>query len=381
MENKAFQANVVFIGNQEFIANGIVELNAEGVITHIGETASSSKTRVEKLEGFISPGFINTHCHLELSHLKSQVSEGTKLHGFVQELQQVREADEMAIQKAIEAANLEMEKNGIVAVGDISNGSHSFSTKINSTIFYHSFIELFGFDKQKANEIYKRGLDLKQKAVDQNLKASLVPHSPYSVSDKLMQYIESTKPNNPISIHNQETASENSMFQEASGNMIEMLKQFGLDLSEFKANGKTSIFNYLPLLNPDTNTLLVHNTYTQKEDIIWAEGIHHNLFWCFCPNANQYIERRLPNIPQFIKEGVKCTLGTDSLASNWQLSIWSEIECIQNQFPEIEIAILIEMACLNGAQFLGIDKQFGTLEVGKKPGLNWIKDGSVNVLN
>jgi cytosine/adenosine deaminase-related metal-dependent hydrolase len=378
---KAFQADKVFIGNQEVINNGVVELNQDGTISHIGENYSSGDIPTQILNGFLCPGFINTHCHLELSHLKNKVSERTQLHGFVKELQQVRVADENAIQSAIIDANIEMQNNGIVAVGDISNGESSFDTKINSNIHYHSFIELFGFNKSMAQEIYNRGLELKQTAQAKKMNASIVPHSPYSVSNDLMDLIGNTSTNSPISIHNQETEGENLMFRDREGSIIDMLNQFGLDLSEFKANKKSSIFNYLPYLNKRTNTLLVHNTFTTKEDITWAESIHPNLFWCFCPNANKYIENRLPNINQFIEAKVKCTIGTDSLASNWQLSIWAEIKTILKEYSNIKIETLIEMACYNGAQFLGIEKKMGTLEVGQKPGLNWIKNENVTVLS
>lgn len=380
MKKKAFQADVVFIGNRQFIPNGVVEVNEQGVISHVGENSSSIGIVPQKLDGFLCPGFINTHCHIELSHLKNKVSEGTQLHGFVQELQQIRHAGEDEIKEAITKADIEMQSNGIVAVGDISNGDSSFNTKSKSNLFYHSFIELFGFDKNKANEIFTRGTKLKQQAIDGNLSASLVPHSPYSVSNELMQQIGNYNKNAPISIHNQETEGENQMFNDRKGPMIDMLSNFGLDLSEFNPSGKSSIFNYLPQLNQKTNTLLVHNTFTTKEDIRWAESIHQNLFWCFCPNANEYIEKRLPNIPQFIEAGVKCTLGTDSLASNWQLSIWAEIETIKKKYPQIKTELLIEMACLNGAQFLGIDKDFGSLKLGKKPGINWVKNRVVKVV-
>lgn len=380
MSHKAFQADFIYLGNQEKISNGIIELNANGEITHLGEKTSSSDIKTKKLNGFLCPGFINTHCHLELSHLQHKVSKGTKLHGFVQDLQKVRKADEATISQAIASAELSMRNNGIVAVGDISNGEDSFQTKSLSPIFFHTFVELFGFDKLQADRIYTRGLELKHIAQNRNLNASVVPHSSYSVSNELMKLIGKTQKNAPITIHNQETEAENSLFQKGEGEIKEMLKRFGLDLSTFKPIGKSSIFNYLAFLNTEVNTLLVHNTFTKPEDIEWAEQNHAHLYWCFCPNANQYIEKRLPNIPQFIDAGVSCTLGTDSLASNWQLSIWAEIETIQMHYPQIKTELLIEMACQNGAKFLGIDNQFGKLEIGKKPGLNWVNQGAVNKL-
>ena len=88
-----------------------------------------------------------------------------------------------------------------------------------------------------------------------------------------------------------------------------------------------------------------------------------------CPNANIYIETRLPDIPAMITANAALTLGTDSLASNHSLSIMNEIKVIQKHFPEITLDQIISWATINGAKFLGIEKQFGSFEKGKKPGV------------
>ncbi len=88
----------------------------------------------------------------------------------------------------------------------------------------------------------------------------------------------------------------------------------------------------------------------------------------------------MPDIPQFIAAGVKCTLGTDSLASNDSLSIWEEILTIREHFPQISLTQLIEWACINGAEFLGIDQDYGSFETGKKIAANWIKGSELTSL-
>lgn len=76
---------------------------------------------VKYLKGMIVPGFVNTHCHLELSHMKGQVDTGTKLLPFLQSVVTFRDIDQDVILHAIKDGDEEMYKNGIVAVGDISN--------------------------------------------------------------------------------------------------------------------------------------------------------------------------------------------------------------------------------------------------------------------
>ena len=360
------------------IQNGMVVVNTEGRIEKVGIQLASEGVEVEYFPGALCAGFVNTHCHLELSHLKGKLRQKTGINGFIQELQQIRIAPEEEKLEAIQQADALMQEQGIVAVGDISNGNSTLTTKKNSAIYYHTFVELFGFATAKAQEIFDRGEVLKQELEAEELSTSIAPHSPYTVSEKLFKLIRNTRYNSPLSIHNQESEAENEMFLQGSGKMVEMMEQFGNDMSHFQKTAQTSLLSYLKYLPSGTPLLLVHNTFTSAEDIVKATEQHEELYWCFCPKANLYIENRLPNFSQFLDAGVKCTLGTDSLASNNSLSIWEEIQTIQKTFPDIETHELIKWATLNGAEFLGIDKNYGSIEVGKLAKINWIKEDTIS---
>jgi cytosine/adenosine deaminase-related metal-dependent hydrolase len=80
----------------------------------------------------------------------------------------------------------------------------------------------------------------------------------------------------------------------------------------------------------------------------------------------------VPKVNLFVDQGFNITLGTDSLASNTKLCILHEMKTIQQKFPAISTAKLMEWATINGAEFLGIDAEKGSLEPGKSPGLNLI---------
>lgn len=366
------QADWIYTLTGKPVKNGIVAVDANGRI----EGVFSSETilengKIEKFSGFICPGFVNTHCHLELSHMKGKVPEKTTLPNFIISLQSQRKTNKDKIYQAIEEADAEMWRNGIVAVGDICNSADTIAQKNKSKIFYHSFIELFGFNPMAAEEIFKRALVLSKKFGV--LSNSIVPHAPYSVSKELFEKIKLQAKGNKktLSMHNQETASENELYKSKSGAMTDMLRQFKLDLSAWdnsELNSLPSVIDYFPL---DNRLILVHNTFTTENDIDVATSKHKNLFWCLCPNANLYIEDKLPDVLLFRKKNLKITLGTDSLASNYQLSIWEEIKTLQKHFPQIELDELLTWACKNGAEALQLN-QFGTIEKDKTPGLNLI---------
>lgn len=371
MSKRYLKAKYIHIGNGTVLKDASLVVNQNGIIEEIGEKLSIPKEKVEHFEGILCPGFINTHCHLELSHLKGKVQEHTQLNGFIQELQSIRMADKNTIEAAFYAADKEMQNEGIVAVGDICNDPFTFKCKKESPIFYHSFIELFAYSPEKAQIVFNKGQHLLKQAVQMGISASIVPHAPYSVSQKLFKMIAEIDNNRPLSVHNQETAAENELFQKASGKMAEMLLQFGNKKENLQASGKNSLPTYLSNLLNDKPLLLVHNTFTSKEDIEFAEDLHANLYWCFCPNANLYIENKLPDVPQFIASKVRITLGTDSLASNYQLSILEEMKSIQKAYPSIPTSTLIQWGTKSGAEFLGL-KDFGELKVNTNPGIVFI---------
>jgi cytosine/adenosine deaminase-related metal-dependent hydrolase len=96
-----------------------------------------------------------------------------------------------------------------------------------------------------------------------------------------------------------------------------------------------------------------------------------------CPNANLYIENQLPPVPLFQQEKLNICIGTDSLASNYNLSVLQEMITLQKNFQEITLTELVEWGCLNGARALGLENFLGSLEAGKKPGVNLITGADI----
>jgi cytosine/adenosine deaminase-related metal-dependent hydrolase len=366
---KSFRADYVFPIISDPIKNGIVTVDDNGKILSVS-TQPYPGIEPEYVDGILCPGFVNTHCHVELSHLQGQTPQGTGLVEFIKSVQQLRESNEATIIQAAAAADKQMYDNGIVAVGDISNSAHSLQVKTNSKLYYHNFIELFGFLPERAEIVFQNGLELQKQF--KPMAASLVPHAPYSVSKELFKLLKnySDTHNNLLSMHNQECEDENKFYRYKNGKFLELYEAFGQDINYFKPQARNSLQSVVPLLSNKNNILMVHNTCTNLKDIYFVKRFDRHITWCFCPNANLYIEGRLPKVDLFLDEGFDITLGTDSLASNHKLCILSEMLTLQENFPVLTISKLLEWGTINGAKFLGIDEEFGSLEAGKTPGLN-----------
>ncbi|MBN1111422.1 MAG: amidohydrolase family protein [Bacteroidales bacterium] len=382
---RKISANYVFPISGKPIKNGIVCLNSDNVIVDIINPGDSFREvqNLERYSGIITPGFVNAHCHLELSHLKGVVSKDTGMAGFISEIGQFRDsysADD--IQKSIKWADNLMQSRGIVAVGDVVNSTDSISIKKTSQLFYHSFVELFGQNPQLASHIISEGIKIKQSFSDAGLVSSIVPHAPYSVSPELFQEINKVVSNDTISsIHIKESNQEEQLFKDKKGELFSFCKAMYNNV-ELNIGKTTDSLDYISqFLSTDINLLLVHAVFLTSEKLkqLFNTYNQNKIFVVLCPLSNKYIGNNIFNLDDLLTVTSNICIGTDSLASNTDLSILSEIIELSNVFPEVSLEQLLSFATINGARALNIDSLFGSIEKGKKPGLNLIQ--GVNLLN
>lgn len=372
-------ATYIFPGNQPPIKNGILTCSPDGTIIEISGNNEkiTEQPGLEFYSGILVPGFVNTHCHLELSHLKGKIEEKTGIGGFIGKINQLRNQETENVEKAIQVVDRKMWAAGTVAVGDISNSTLTLETKKRSKIFYHTFIESFGFHPTRAERAFDFAQFVQFQFKEKGLANCIVPHSPYSVSKPLFEKIKENAiiENSILTIHNQESKSESEFFAEGTGEIVNHLQNnLGIDVSHWEPTGKSSLISILQYLPKENQLLLVHNTFTEKEDLDELRKIRstENTFFVLCPNSNLYIENQLPPVSLFREENLNICLGTDSLASNYELSVLDEMITLQRYFPDIILEELFRWSCLNGAKALQADDNFGSFEVGKKPGVNLI---------
>ncbi len=360
------------------IKGGIVGIDASGQVVSVQDPAdptfTAPATASQKHSGVLIPGFINTHCHLELSHLVGKSQTGKTLLPFLIDVVTMREMPQEEIDAAIEKQDALMWENGIQAVGDICNKLDTAAVKRRSPIRYHSFVEMFDFlQPSRAAASYDGYLPVYegQAGAESGNAKTAVPHAPYTVSDPLYDLINALNAGQgTVSIHNQETEAEEELFRTGTGPFLPFFEGFGASLEGFAANGQGSIFHALRRMDPRNRTLFVHNTLTTAEGIRAANAWGQDgVFWATCPNANLYIENRLPRYAVFLAENAKVTVGTDSLTSNWQLSILEELRTISKLQSYLPFDTLLTWATLNGAEALGFAADLGSLEPGKTPGL------------
>jgi cytosine/adenosine deaminase-related metal-dependent hydrolase len=362
------------------VRDGVLVLDANGRVEALVSREGQDPNTLETHRGALVPGLVNAHCHLELSHLKGVVETGSTLIPFIQSVVKNRDFPPETIQAAIAAAEREMYENGIVAVGDISNATDTFAQKSLGNLDYYTFVEFFDLVQDDRAQATFEQYQAVFKALEPTPGSakSCVPHAPYSVSRTLWGLLRETfreADTLTISIHNQETPPENELLEHGTGAFVDFYRSFGLATEHLEATGQTAIHTAMRHLDPRHRTLFVHNTLTGRAEIEAAHAWSPNVFWATCPNANLYIENRLPNYRHFLETGARVCLGTDSLTSNWQLSILEEMKTIAKYQSYIPLETLLRWATLNGAQALGFDDRLGSFEPGKKPGVNLLSLG------
>lgn len=364
---------------QHWLPQGsIIELDETAQILALHEPGSLDTASVVHYPGILCPGFVNAHCHLELSHMKGALAEGTGLIPFLESVVRQRNQYDDAEKQAAQAAALaQMQENGIVALGDIANTSDTLALRATSTMHFFTFVESIGFNPERAEAQYESASGLLQLFAQQkteqkkHLKQSIVPHAPYSVSDALFDRIAQAK--KTLSIHNQESDEEDKLFRNKSGAFPSFLANMGIPTKHFNASGRSSVQTYTRHFDRQQNILFVHNTYSSAEDIRFVQEHFDHAYWCLCPNANLYIEQKVPDVLALQQAGARICLGTDSLASNHQLCIYQEIKTLMRHFPELTLEELICWGCYNGARALQMDDLLGSIAVGKQPGIVWIR--------
>jgi aminodeoxyfutalosine deaminase len=372
---KHFSAQYIFTNDGPPLKRGIVTVEDDGTITGVEDSGGnlSEKESVEFHNGIIVPGFVNCHCHLELSHMRDVIPPKKGLAEFLKNFSKKREEGGENIPVSVSRADNEMYREGVVLCADICNTRITFDLKKKSRIKYINLCEVFGIDAGNAGRRMDEIKQLNNLSHDYRIPSWIVPHTAYSVSLTLFRLLRAETESNKItSIHFMETDSEKSFLKYNDGPILDLFTESGLEVEglETVRDHETAIMDEI---TPSGNLILVHNTFADRTTIKKVKK-RDNLFWCLCPNANLYIEDQVPPVDLLIGEQCLIVTGTDSLASNNRLSILEELKTLHKYYTWVPLTELIRWATINGATALGEESLYGSIKPGKKPGLLLLQD-------
>ena len=363
---------VYTLDSDQPIRNGYVEYDTEnGTVLSVGQCEAGEQVQ----SGAIVPGFVNCHCHIELSHLYKKFRKGTGMAGFIDQINELRDwaGDEVKAQLVKEWMD-KMWADGVSAMADISNDDSSFKVKKAHDMYTRTFLEVFGSEPEMCDGVMADVTALKHTADEVGIDAAPTPHSCYTMSPQLLSASAAAGLESGwLSYHSQESQEEEDLLLTGTGAMYENRKRSGM--STPPVTGESSLKYFLTRLAAatqppyDQHILLVHNVCLQQGDIDAARAVMNNVYWAICPLSNIFIHNALPPVELMRKNNLNITVGTDSLSSNDDLDMVKELFCIHDNFKQVPMSEILTWACLNGAKFLKKDAQLGSLTPGKRPGI------------
>lgn len=375
---KRIAAKYLFpLENSEPVLNGFVEVEDDGTVIRTG-VCDDPSAEENFLDGVLAPGLVNTHCHIELSYMWKLFRKGTGMAGFIDQINALRDTSPLEEKLAdIQHWMDHLWQQGVSAMGDISNCDDSFAIKAASPMYTRTFLEVFGTEPEDCASVIEGVLKLKEKADACGLDAAPTPHSCYTMSPELVtaSSAEGLK-SGFLSFHSEETDEEEEMLKSGSGRMWENRKAAGM--STPPVTGKSSLLYFIDRLEKvhpapfDEHILLVHEVCMDQEGMDAVKKVMKNAYIALCPLSNLFIHNALPPVGLMRENGMKLTVGTDSLSSNDDLDMIAELRCLQENFADLKLGELLTWASRNGAEFLSVEDRYGRIAPGMKPGLVYI---------
>ncbi len=313
----------------------------------------------------LMPALVNAHTHLDLSALKGGISfPRTGFPDWIGQLFSLRAGmDTEAAKNSFRQGEQEILESGTALYGDVTNGTLvEYSGRPPRLPERHVFLELLGFNLDSVSAALPPLDDFPEHSPS----LSLVPHSVYSVSPLIIAESKrwARARGLPYSIHTAEHAEEIEFLQNGTGFCLELLERLGRWDPSWQPPRKTPI-EYLDGLGVlDWSTLLVHTVHMRDSD--WDLAANRRCTVVFCPRSNSNIGAGRPDIEKALSRNMRAALGTDSLASNTDLSLFAEAAFVLENYPAIPPAAVLEMITINPAEALGREKDFGSIEEGRK---------------
>jgi len=369
---KKLSAHYIFDGTR-LRKNAILEIEDNGKIIGLSEERSniSEAENLSFYNGILLPGIINSHQHLELAWMKNHIAASNGMAGFLNSVAELRKSipEEPTVSEEMRTLDRIMYSQGIGAVIDVSNSAGSIGVKKESNIEYFTTVELYGLDSGRNDEIIRKGEEVLGQFRSKPLNASLTPHSFYLTNTELLKTI-SCIGNNTVSVHFFES-NEEACFNAGTENELSVFLRSFYPPFAIPENYSEVIVKTISKFLKTHQVILVHNTFIPEFLLkrLMSLDKAENLFFCLCPKSNRYINESLPDINMLISNGCKLLLGTDSPASNPGFNFAGELFEIQQNYPSVSIAEMLQWCTSNPAEIFCCKGNMGSFITGTSPGI------------
>lgn len=358
----ALRARVVFPVDRPPIVGGVVTIEGDRIVEVGEQTTNAAVTDLGSVA--LLPGLVNAHTHLEFSHLRKPLGQpGMPLAEWIRLVIAERGRSDAAATPAVVKGLQESIAGGVTTVGDIATSVTEAVTTEPACI---SFYEVIGFSRARAESAV---IALTEKLDDRrnaDRRIGISPHAPYTVSPDLLRKLvaESVRRNQPVAMHLAESREELELLADGTGPLQELLDERSMwDASAITPG--TRPLDYLRRLAEAPRSLIIHGNYLKGDELTFIAKNRERMSLIYCPRTHAYFQHSPYPLEEALACGVRVAIGTDSHASNPDLSILAEMQHVARTHPTISLLEVLRMGTLAGAEALGLNSEVGSLSPGK----------------
>lgn len=361
----ALRARYVFPVEGPPIPGGVVTIRA-GRIESVGRRSTGPEP-IDLGSAAILPGLINAHTHLEFSDLARPLGQaGMSLPDWIRLVLGWRRQRTAPGQSVLEAGLAESVASGTTRLGEIQT-SVAWNAGRHPAIELHEFGELISLAENRFDAVLAQARSFLARIPSLHRPLpGISPHAPYTVHPALYQRIVELAAAHaaPVASHLAESPEELELLATGGGPLRTMLEELGVWNPAAFARPRRPL-DYLHLLNRAARVLVIHGNYLAADEIDYLAQHPDRMTVVYCPRTHAYFGHRGYPLAQLLARGAAVALGTDSRASNPDLTLLAETRYVAEHHPAVAPDEVLRMATLAGAASLGVEKSAGSLRTGK----------------
>lgn len=349
-----YSARWIFSGDGPPLQNATIEV--EGGIVQRVESGTTNATALGDVA--ILPGLINAHSHLEFSSIDVPLEPLDEFASWIQSVIDWRSEVGNSTQNSLEQGIEESVQSGVTSVAEIATSDWRENlpeASQNSVSHILMFREYLGLSDAAVESQLTSAREFLEKKSAPPFSAALSPHAPYSLHPKLFDGLCSLAEefHVPLAMHLAESPAELEILKHGSGPLATMLKSIGVFRPEIFETPRRPL-DYLQRLDCSVPVLLIHGNYFCDEEIDLLSS-RPRMSVVYCPRTHAAMQKNTHPWQRMLAADINVTLGTDSRASNPDLSIWNELRFLHKQHPEIKASDLLKLSTINAAKALGLE--------------------------
>ncbi len=363
------RARVVVTMDGAPIENGAVAINGDKIVDVGGfdeVKARNSGDVVDLGEQALLPGLINAHCHLDYTCLRGKIPPQKTFADWIRAI--IAEKEKLSPQDYLVSINegfAEARKCGTTTIANVTAFPELIS-RIQAPSRTWWFAELIDVrSSERENEIVDLAVESIGRARPPGAPNwGLAPHAPFTASPNLYRRCEeiARRENVLLTTHLAESREEMEMFSHSRGPLADFLACLGRDNSDL--HGATPVAHASEFCEFDDRWLLVHLNEIVMDDLERLLRPKTQPHVVHCPRSREYFGHSPFKFGKFRKLGFNVCLGTDSLASNEDLSLFAEMRAFQRYRPKVSPKEILEMVTVNPARALQQENALGRIQPG-----------------